>query len=536
MKENHSKRKHEDDDVEKGKEHVWQPELEEIILRQRFADALGGENNIERQHQSGRMTARERINQLLDDGSFHEIGAFTGQGQYDENGDLENVKPANIIIGKGMIAKRRVVVAAEDFTVRAGSSEAAAPEKMVFAERLAVDTRIPLIRLVDAVGGSIRLLEKNQSTKIPGYDQWPMTDMLGIIPIVGVAMGPCAGLGAVRVIASHFSIMIKNTSQIFAAGPHIVGPGMNQEITKEELGGSQIHAHGSGVADNEAENEIDALGQVKQFLSYMPSNVFQLPPTIDSQDNADRKEESLASIIPRDRRKVYNMREILIKVFDRNSLFEIGKYQGRSTITMLGRLKGYPVGIMANDPYIYGGAMTDVAAEKIVRFVDMCDTFHLPVVNFVDQPGVAIGLDAERRGTIRKAIRAQFAIAQASVPWATVFVRRSFGVAGAAYAPRNRTNLRCAWPSAYWGSLPIEGGVEAAYRKEIAAAEDPKALRNELVKYYRRFESPFRTAERFGIEEIIDPRNTRPVLCDWAEEAFDLLPERLGIIRRSMRI
>lgn len=516
--------------------HAWQPEIDEIGRRHQLAQALGGAENIARQHETGRLTARERIDKLLDPGSFHEVGAFTGAAQYGEDGSLQHVTPSNIVIGKGRIGGRRVVLAAEDFTVRAGSSEAAAPEKMVFAERLALDTRAPLIRLVDAVGGSIRILDKNQATKIPGYDQWPMTDALGLIPVVGVAMGPCAGLGAVRVVASHFSVMVKGSSQVFAAGPHVVGPGMNQRVGKEELGGSSVHTRGSGVVDNEAEDEADALRQVAQFLSYLPSSVFEVPPKESTRDQPGRREEDLASLVPRERRQVYDMRRVLRLVFDEGSLFEIGRYQGRSTITAFGRLNGYPVGIMANDPYIYGGAMTHLAAEKIIRFVDMCDTFHLPVVNFVDQPGVAIGVEAEQAGTIRKAIRAQIAIAQATIPWATVFVRRSFGVAGAAYAPRNKANLRYAWPSAYWGSIPVEGGVEAAYRKEILSAPDPLAKRNELVAYYKRFESPFRTAEHFGIEEMIDPRDTRPILTDWAAEAYDLIPQELQIKRRTMRI
>ncbi len=515
---------------------VWQAEIEEIKRRKEFAEKLGGDENIKRQHASGRLTARERIHALLDKDSFREIGSLTGNAIYSEDGQLLHVTPVNMIIGKGTIEQRKVVVSADDFTVRGGSSEAALPEKMIFAERHALDLQIPLIRLVDAAGGSIRLLEKNQSTKIPGYAQWPMAEMLGVIPVVGVALGPCAGLGAVRVVASHFSVMVKGTSQVFAAGPQVVAPGTKEQLTKEELGGSIVHTRGSGVVHNEAEDEYDAFQQVRKFLSYLPSNAYEIPSPMSSTDLPDRCDDELASIVPRDRRKVYDMRRILQLVFDRDSLFEIGRYNGRSTITMLGRLVGYPVGIMANDPYVSGGAMTDTSAEKIVQFVDLCDTFHIPVVNFVDQPGVAIGKLAEEKGTIRKAIRASIAIAQATVPWATIFIRRSFGVAGAAYAPRGRTNLRYAWPSAYWGSIPIEGGVEAAYKKDIANAPDPIARRNELVEYYRRFESPFRTAERFGIEEIIDPRMTRPILCDWVKDAYATLPRIASIRTRTMRV
>jgi acetyl-CoA carboxylase carboxyltransferase component len=523
--------------MEEKKEHVWQPELNEIERRQAFAEKLGGEENVTKQHAAGRLTARERIDHLLDPGTFHEIGEFTGSATYSDDGDLLNVTPSSIVIGKGRIDSRRIFVAADDFTVRGGSSESASPEKMVYAEKMALDFRIPLIRLINTAGGSIRLLEKNQSTKIPGYPLWPMAEMLGVIPIVSAAVGACAGLGALRIVHSHFSVMVKETSQVFAAGPQVVAPGIKEEVTNEELGGSAVHARGSGVVDNEADNEIDAFRQISKFLSYLPSNVFQLPPCTETKDSPNRCEDQLASIVPRDRRRGYNMRKVLELIFDKDSLFEIGKYYGRSTITMLGRINGYSIGIMANDPFMYAGAMSDAASEKITRFVDMCDTFHIPMVNFFDQPGVTVGTVAEARGTIRKAVRAMLAMQQVSIPWCTFFIRRAFGVAGCAWGPDDgRTNVRYAWPSAYWGSIPVEGGVEAAYKRELMNCEDPEARRKELIEYYRKFESPFRTAERFKIEEIIDPRRTRPLLSEWIEEAYELLPEHLGIRRRSMRI
>jgi len=515
-------------------EHVWQAELDEIERRKLFAEEMGGPVGIQRQHDAGKLTARERIELLLDKKSFREIGAFTGSGEYDEKGRLIKVTPSNMIVGKGKINGRRVVVAAEDFTVKAGSSEAASPEKMVFAERLALDQKIPLIRLVDMVGGSIRLLEKNQSTKIPGYDKW--VSNLGLVPIVALALGPCAGLGAARVVASHFSVMARDISQVFAAGPWVVGPGMHQQVTKEQLGSSSVHTRGSGVVDNEAENEEDAIRQAACFLSYMPSNCYQVPPYIKPKDKPDRREDELASIVPKNRRRVYNIRRIMELVFDEDSLFEIGRYQGPSQLTMLGRLNGYPVGILANDSKIQGGLLTEGACEKMIRFIDMCDAFHLPIVNFLDQPGVDIGLQAEARGTIRKAIRLQIAVSQATVPWASFFIRRSFGVAGSIYEPRSRATIRRSWPSGYWGSIPIEGGVEAAHKREILSAPDAKAKRDELVEYYRKFENPFRTAERFNIEEIIDPRDTRPILCEWIEEAYEEIPHQLGPVTKTIRI
>lgn len=516
------------------KEPVWQREIDEIDLRLSFARQMGGPKGIERQHKSGKLTCRERLDSLLDPGSFNEIGALNGKAEYDENGNLIKVDPSSMVIGKGKIDGRKVVVAAEDFTVKAGSSEQASPEKMIFAERLALDHLMPMVRLVDAVGGSIRLLEKNQATKIPGYDGWNIN--LGLVPVVAVALGPCAGLGAMRVITSHFSVMVKDISQVFAAGPQVVAPGTHETVTKEYLGGVKMHVHESGMVDNRAEDENDAFEQVKRFLSYLPSNVYEVPERQFTEDSPARREEALASLIPRNRRTPYKSRKILELVFDQGSLFEIGKEHGSSQITMLGRINGYPVGILANDPMVMGGAMTHSASEKIIRFVDMCDTFHIPVVNFFDQPGVAIGALAESRSTLRMAVRAGMAISQATVPWCTFFIRRAFGVAGAIYEPRSKVTIRYAWPSAYWGSIPIEGGVEAAYRREIENAPDPLARRNELVDYYRRFETPFRTAEKFLMENIIDPRDTRAILCDWIEEAYGQIPRLAGVKARTMRV
>lgn len=515
---------------------AWQREIDEIARRKAFAEQLGGEERIERQHASGRLTARERIDSLLDTGTFREIGSLTGTARYSESGELQNVVPANAVIGKGRIDGRPVAVSADDYTVRGGSSEATISDKWIFMERWALESRVPLVRLVDAAGGSIRLLEKSQATKIPGYPTWPSTDLLAAVPVVGIAMGPCAGLGAVKVVMSHFSVMVAGTSQIFAGGPHVVAPGVGERIDKDELGGAQVHARGSGAVDNEASSEEDALAQSRRFLSFLPSSVYELPARTETGDRVDRCDESLASVVPRNQRKPYKVREVITALLDQDSVFEIGRFWGRSTVTVLGRLNGFPVGLMANDPYQLGGAVTADSAEKITRFVDVCDTFHIPVVNLVDQPGVYVGRQAEERGTIRRALRARMAIAQASVPWSTVFLRRAFGVGGGMHGPLHRATVRYAWPSAYWGSIPVEGGVEAAYRRDIAASSDPEARRHELIEYYHRLESPFRTAERFGIEEIIDPRETRPLLCDWVEEAYRVLPEQLGLSCRTFRI
>jgi len=514
----------------------WKPEVEEIQRRRELARKMGGEENVARHHRAGKLTARERIDRILDPGTLQEFGAMTGAARYDDAGNLVDFMPSNVIIGTGRIERRPVVVSAEDFTVRGGSSEATNSDKWIWAETLALERRLPLVRLVDTAGGSVKLLEKMGATKLPGYKDWKYVDMMGMVPVAAAALGSVAGLGAVRVLGPHFSVMVKDTSQVFAAGPPVVTPATGEKLSKEELGGYRIHARGSGVVDNEAESEEDAFRQIKRFLSYLPSSVFQLPPVAACDDDPERREEDLLSMVPRNRKKTYDPRKLLQWVFDRDSLFEVGPYQGRSTISMLGRLNGHPVGVMISDTRFYGGGMDAKAAEKIIRFVDLCDTFHLPVVHFVDQPGVVVGLQAEKAGTIRTAVRALQAIAQSRVPWVAMILRRAFGVAGSSYGRHHDLNLRYAWPSASWGSIPVEGGVEAAYRRDIAASEDPDARRNELEAYYDRFQSPFRTAERFGVQDIIDPRDTRPILCAWVEGAFRVLPEQLGPTYRMMRV
>ncbi len=362
-----------------------------------------------------------------------------------------------------------------------------------------------------------------------------MVELLGEVPVVAACLGPVAGLGAVRVATSHFSVMVKGVSQLFIAGPPVVERGVGQKVSKEELGGSRIHTEESGAVDNEVATEQEALECVRRFLSYLPSNVYGAPPRVASEDDAHRRDEELLSMIPRERRRSYDVRRILRAVLDRDSLFEIGPKYGRPLVCGLARLNGYPVGVMANDPRQGGGAVNAAAAEKMIRFIDLCDTFHLPCVNFVDNPGFLIGTAAEREGTARIGARALIAVYQATVPWISILLRRVYGVAGAAHGNAQALNLRYAWPSGDWGSLPIEGGVQAAYRREIEASADPDGRRREIEQRLQPYRSPFRTAESFGIEEIIDPRDTRPLLCDWVEIAYSLLPPQLGAKRRKMR-
>ncbi|MDQ3009421.1 MAG: methylmalonyl-CoA carboxyltransferase [Acidobacteriota bacterium] len=515
----------------------WQPEVDEIKRRIELAKQMGGEANVARQHTNGRLTVRERIERLLDPESFHETGALAGKAAY-INGELIEFLPANFVFGRGRIDGRRVVVGGDDFTVRGGAADAAIGNKMGYSERMARELRLPMIRLVEGTGGggSVKMLETMGRTYVPANPSWDIVvASMSEIPVVAACLGPCAGLGAVRVVSSHFSVMVKDVSQLFVAGPPVVERGVGERVTKEELGGAHIHAHGSGCVDNEVETEDEALAQVRRFLSYLPSNVWQVPPRVESCDDVNRREEDLLSIIPRDRRRSYEIRRLLNQVLDRDSFFEIGRFYGRPLVTGLARLNGYPVGVLASDPQQGGGGLDADGSEKMTRFVDLCDTFHLPAVNFVDQPGFLIGTRAERQGTARYGARAMAAVYQVTVPWVSIILRRVFGVAGAAHGNAQALNLRYAWPSGDWGSLPIEGGVMAAYRREIEASPDPDARRQQIETMLNELRSPFRTAEAFGVEEIIDPRDTRPLLCDWVEMAYELLPSQLGVRLRGCR-
>lgn len=488
---------------------------------------MGGPEKVERQHQHGKLTVRERVEALLDKHSFRELGSTSGWGRYDAQGQLEDLTPSNQVAGHGRIDGRPVAVIGDDFTVRGGASDATIYDKLIYPERLAQGMRMPLVRLVDGTGGggSVKQLERLGFTYVPVIGGWEVIDQnLSQVPVVALALGSVAGLGAARVVASHYALMVKNTAQIFAAGPPLVAY-LGQTVTKEELGGAAIHAR-NGTVDDEVASEAEAFARTRAFLSYLPRSIDELPPRAPCTDPVDRRDESLLSAIPRDDRKVYAVRPVIKSIVDDGNFFEIGRHWGRSVVTGLARLDGWPVAMVANDPYIYGGGWTRAASEKVTRFIDLAETFRLPVVHLVDVPGFQIGVEAEQAATIRHGVRALSAIAQTSVPWATVILRKCFGVAGAAHRPEGRFSTRYAWPSAQWGSLPVAGGLEAAYRQELEAAQDPVAKRLEIEQRLKSLSSPLLTAEHFGIEEIIDPRDTRALLCEFANMSAPLRAAR----------
>jgi acetyl-CoA carboxylase carboxyltransferase component len=518
---------------------TWEPELEEIERRRALVRQMGGEERVARHVAAGRTPVRDRIDALLDFGSFREAGTLASKVEYDADGRIKNLTPSNFVTGRGEIDGRPVVIGADDFTVRGGAADGAVGNKMGWCERTAREMRIPIVRLVDGTGGggSVKTNATLRRSYVPIIPDWDVSvDLLSIVPVVAAALGPVAGLGAARVAASHFSVMVRGSSQLFVAGPPVVYRAFGREIDKEDLGGSHIQAHESGAVDNEVESEAEAFEHIRRFLSYLSSSVWEPPPLVRSNDDPNRREASLISIVPRDRRTVYDMRSILALVLDIDSFFEIGGGFGRSLITGLARLDGVPIGVMANDPSVFAGAIDRNAAEKMTRFTDLCDTFHLPVVNFVDNPGFLVGKEAETQGTIRAGVRALAAVYQATTPWCSVIVRKAFGVAGAGHSNHTRTSTRYAWPSAEWGSLPIEGGVEAAYKRQIAASDDPDKLRADLEEDLASLRDPILTAEVFGIEEIIDPRDTRTLLVEFVRRAYEIVEaEQRGPKSRGMR-
>jgi acetyl-CoA carboxylase carboxyltransferase component len=506
----------------------WQPELDELARRQAMAEAMGGPDKVRRQHEGGRLTVRERIAGMLDAGSFHEVGTIAGKAEYDAQGNLKDFSPSNCVMGRGRVDGRPVVIIGDDFTVRGGSADATIREKPIMAERMAGDLRLPIIRIIEGSGGggSVKTIETTGRANLPGGvgGTWlyhHVGDNLSRVPVVALGLGSVAGLGAARLAASHYSVMTKETSAMFVAGPPVVNA-LGHNLSKTELGGWEIQCK-AGAVDHAVDTEEEAFEATRRFLSYLPSSVFELPARTPSEDDPVREEESLLSVIPRDIRKPYRVRPIIETLMDRGSVFEIGRWFGRPIVTALARLNGLPVAVMAGDPYHYAGSWTADACAKVVRFVDLAQTFHLPVVYLMDCPGFMIGPEAERTATIRWGVRAMAAVNQSTVPWCTIIMRNAFGVAGVVHQPHNRFSIRYAWPSARWGSLPLEGGIEAAYRADLDEAEDKQAKLEEIEARLQKLRSPLRTAEAFWVEDIIDPRHTRRLLTEFADFAQRVL-------------
>lgn len=502
----------------------WSDEVAEIERRHAQALRMGGPDKVARQHDAARLTARERIDAVADAGSFTEIGALTGFA----DADGHTVLPANFVTGTARIDERKVLLGVDDFTVRGGSGDGAVHSKQIFAERHAGEMRLPMVRLLDGAsgGGSVKMAQDAGYTYVPVNPGWDaVVDNLSVVPVAAACLGPTVGLGAARLVMSHLSVMVAGIGQLFTAGPPVARAATGEDLTKDQLGGVDVH-RANGSVERVAADEQDAFEILRVFLSYLPSSADELPPVCSSDDPIDRRAESLIRAVPHNPRRPYDIGEILQSIFDADSVFRYAEY-GAGTVTALARLDGHPVGVLASDPF-QGATMSVEGALAITRLVDLCETFHLPIVSLTDQAGMTIGAVAERRATIRHGARALTAVYQARVPQAEIIIRRVYGVGGAGIINRHRASRSWAWPSGDWGSLPTQGGIEAAFRAQIAAAEDPAAEIERIAGELAAVSSPLRTAEHFGVQDIIDPRESRPLLCDWIRDAYRLLPPLAG--------
>ncbi|MGZ5939715.1 MAG: carboxyl transferase domain-containing protein [Rhizomicrobium sp.] len=544
----------------------WAPMLADVkalqdIAHSRFAPD-SKDPGVVRQRSRGKLTCRERIDLLLDEGSFREVGSLAGFVSYDENGQIGDFTPANHVGGWGNISGRTSIVCADDFTSRGGHADGAIGAKSRHLDQLSVEFRCPSIRLLDGSsgGGSVAAMVPQQqkvgetSAKessgaitagrprvagsggsfLPGHLGSSLyAEQLGQVPVVNILLGSVVGIGAAKAVLGHFSVMVRDIAQLFVAGPPVVSHAMGYDITKEDLGGWHIHCR-NGSVDNLAESEGDAMSQAKRFLSYVPSSVYEAPPVLspNPDDPIDRREEELFTIIPRKRTTTFDMRRAIRLMADKDTFFEVGPLWGTDQIAGFVRFNGYPMGVVASDSrHENGGALTADGCDKLRRHLDLCDLFHLPVLNLIDNPGFAVGLEHEIAGTIRKGGEWMIAFAQTVVPIFTVIMRRSFGVAGNNFAtPREGSSARVVWPAADVGGIPPEGGIEAAYKRQLAEAKNPAALRAEINARIESARGPLGPLNKFQMEEMIDPRDTRRLICEWVVDAYRIVsqPGRLS--------
>lgn len=507
---------------------VWQPEIDELNRRKKMAEQMGGAVGIDVQHKRGKLTIRERIDLLTDKDSFQEIGQLAGAATYDGL-KLLDVRPSNRVVGLCSLNGRKVVLNGGDFTVRGGAADASIGNKAGHAQNMAGEWRLPYVRLLDSTGGSVKTFEQIGRTYIPTNPVTPgIEKLLCEVPVVSAALGSVAGLPAVDACLAHFNLMVKGISQVFPGGPPVVKASLGVDITKEDLGDERSQVYESGVIDNLVDTEEEAFDMIKRFLSYLPDNVWQMPPRVENGDDPNRREEKLLSIIPREKRRPYDPYAVLDAVLDKDSFFEITPFYGLSRILGLARLNGYPVGIMINNSNHLGGSMDVAAGTKTIRFLELCDTFHLPMVYFADEPGFMSSLDQQKQGILRAGAKILCTTLRTQMPWITIIIRQLYGVAGQCHDRPGGMFKRVAWPSAHWGSMHISGGVSAAYRRVIAESDDPAAKQKEIEARLDALASPFRTAEAFNIEEIMDPCDTRPMVCEFVQMAQAVIQTQLG--------
>lgn len=501
-----------------------------------------------RQKQSGKLWVRERIDKLLDPGSFQEIGSATGtvkwkklptgENSNEEREEPEAFTPHNNVQGFGKLNGRQIVFTADDFSIRAGHQDGHLMAKTIYTEKMALKMKLPMIKLTDGSsgGGSVTSIEKWGYSYVPpiaGYDVVNAQLNAGI-PNLGAVVGPAIGLGAARVVSCHFSVMAANVGSLFNAGPSVVKNATFEEgLSFTDLGGPAMHCT-NGTIDNLAETEEECFEQIRRILSYLPNCGTQLPPVIASDDPVSRESPQLQSIVPRKRERTYDPRKIITSVVDQGSFFEIGALWGRTAIVGLARLGGRPVGIISNNPEVQSGAIDAAGSQKLTRQLKFCDIFNIPILQFVDVPGYAVGTVAERTATMRWGVELTKAYYTTTIAIFSVIVRKCYGVAGGVMVDSRDPHMRVGWPSGEWGSLPLDGGIEVGHAAELRKIEKEKGVEarkeryKELDAMYRRLMNPVRTANHFGIEEIIDPAKTRSLVAKWAKMVYETeLPDRV---------
>lgn len=508
---------------------AWKSHLDELRRRRRRAEELGGEARIAAEHGRGRWSARERIEALVDPGSFQEVGKLAALHTRTRDGAPRETLPSSLVCGFGRVDGRPVAVGAEDYSVAMAPWTGLYLEKSKgvfpgYLEDMAFEWEIPIVLFLQSVGGDVDSASVDAMNTMPSaLSGHPVFALLERVPSVTAVMGPTAGGSAARAVCAHFSLMSRPNGCLFGGGPPLAEHALGEKIDKFELGGHEVHTRASGMIDNGFDTEAEAIEQIRRFLSYLPSNVHALPPRagIDPDDPPERDCEVLGILDPERPRRAFDPRKLVDEIFDRGSFFEIGPDWGPSLATGLARIGGMPVGVLANDSRHAGGALGAAAADKQVRLVELCDTFHLPVVYLVDSPGIMVGAAEERAGILRRASRALLAIQRATVPVVTLHVRRVFGLGTMAAGNPNRLGIKLAWPGVRQGAmgLPIEGAAAIMFKDEIAAAEDPQAALAEVVERLQGKVSVWKAAENFSVEDLIDPRETRRVIHRWLETA-----------------
>jgi methylmalonyl-CoA decarboxylase subunit alpha len=493
--------------------------VEDLHERREQARLGGGEERIARQHEQGKLTARERLALLIDEGTFTELGIH-GRPHFSQRAMEGKEAPADgVVTGYGKVDGRLVAVAAYDFTVMAGSMGMTGEQKVARLRELALTKRIPMLWLLDSAGARIQEAAGSLFAGSGHLFREEVT-MSGVVPQVAALMGPCAAGTAYIPGLADFVPMVKGRGSMALAGPHLTKAVTGEDVTQEELGGSRIHTRVSGVGDLEVESDEDCIAAVRDYLSYFPQHCEEPPPVREASDPVDRMDDELLDILPDSPRKPYDMYDLIARIVDDGDWFDLKPRWARTIITCLARMGGRPVGIVANQPKHLGGILENDSADKAARFVNLCDAYGIPLVFLMDVPGFMVGTKVEQAGIIRHGAKMLYAVSRATVPKITVVIRKAYGAGyyvmnGRAYEP----DLIVAWPSAEISVMGPEGAVNIIFRKQIEAAEDPDATRAEMIEGIRKTIDPYIAAGNALIDDIIDPRETRPTVIRALEMA-----------------